>query len=80
MIVAHTQLISRFDFDTLMEDFLWGSVSEELPEHTQIAHIAHGLLTVVLFENHNFVLVIKGDYEHPRRPANDAFATTLGNA
>jgi len=58
---------------------MWGSVSQDLPELTQIAHVDHGVLTVVLFENHNYVLVIKGGYQDFRGPEN-AFPKPSGNA
>lgn len=80
MNLAQTQLMSRSDFTALMKGFLWGSVSEDLPELAQIAHADHGILTVVLFENHKYVLVIKGGYQDPRGPESDTFPKTSGSA
>lgn len=80
MKLAQTQLMSRSDFKALMKGFVWGAVSEEIPELTQIAHADHGVLTVVLFENHKYVLVIKGGYEDPRGAVNDAFPKASGSA
>lgn len=80
MKLAQTQLMSRSDFNGLMKGFLWGSVSEELPELTQIAHVDYGILTIVLFENHKYVLVIKGDYKAPKGRQDTAFPKVPGNA